>query len=99
MLIILDNACGAGQVRPLLPAAPGCVTLVTSRDTLAGLVARDGAQRLDLDLLPMADAVGLLRALIGSRVDASGGCAAAGFLFRRSGACRRGAGGPIGPAR
>jgi tetratricopeptide (TPR) repeat protein/transcriptional regulator with XRE-family HTH domain len=70
VLIILDNAREAGQVRPLLPAAPGCVVLVTSRDTLAGLVARDGAQRLDLDLLPMADAVGLLRALIGSRVDA-----------------------------
>jgi tetratricopeptide (TPR) repeat protein/transcriptional regulator with XRE-family HTH domain len=76
VLIILDNACGAGQVRPLLPAEPGCVTLVTSRDTLAGLVARDGAQRLDLDLLPMADAVGLLRALIGSRVDAAPGAAA-----------------------
>ena len=76
VLIILDNACEAGQVRPLLPAAAGCVTLVTSRDTLAGLVARDGAQRLDLDLLPMADAVGLLRALIGSRVDATPGAAA-----------------------
>ena len=76
VLIILDNACGPGQVRPLLPAAPGCVTLVTSRDTLAGLVARDGAQRLDLDLLPMTDAVGLLRALIGSRVDAAPGAAA-----------------------
>jgi tetratricopeptide (TPR) repeat protein/transcriptional regulator with XRE-family HTH domain len=70
VLIILDNACAAEQVRPLLPAAPACVVLVTSRDTLAGLVARDGAQRLDLDLLPMADAVGLLRALIGGRVDA-----------------------------
>src|SRR3984885_9399599 len=64
VLIILDNACEAGQGRPLLPAAPGCVTLVTSRNTLAGLVARDGAQRVDLDLLPMADAVGLLRALM-----------------------------------
>ena len=77
MLIILDNACAAEQVRPLLPAAPGCVTLVTSRDTLAGLVARDGAQRLDLDLLPMPDAVGLLRRLIGSRVDADPEAAAA----------------------
>ena len=76
VLIILDNACEAGQVRPLLPAAPDCVTLVTSRNTLAGLVARDGAQRVDLDLLPMADAVGLLRALIGGRVDAAPGAAA-----------------------
>src|SRR5487761_771963 len=76
VLVVLDNACEAGQVRPLLPAAPGCVTLVTSRDTLAGLVARDGAQRVDLDLLPMADAIGLLRALIGGRVDAAPGAAA-----------------------
>jgi tetratricopeptide (TPR) repeat protein len=43
---------------------------VTSRDALAGLVARDGAVRLDLDLLPLVEAVGLLRALIGVRVDA-----------------------------
>ena len=35
-----------------------------------GLVARDGAVRLDLDLLPLAEAIGLLRALIGARVDA-----------------------------
>ena len=45
------------------------MTVVTSRDALAGLVARDGAVRLDLDLLPLAEAIGLLRALIGSRVD------------------------------
>jgi tetratricopeptide (TPR) repeat protein/DNA-binding XRE family transcriptional regulator len=76
MLIILDNARTVEQVRPLLPAYPACVTLVTSRDTLAGLVARDGAQRLDLGLLPMADAIGLLRALIGGRVDADIGAAA-----------------------
>jgi tetratricopeptide (TPR) repeat protein len=70
VLVVLDNAGSAEQVRPLLPAAPGCVVLVTSRDSLAGLVARDGAQRLDLDLLPAADAAGLLRALIGQRADA-----------------------------
>ena len=39
-----------------------------------GLVARDGAVRLDLDLLPPAEAVGLLRALIGARVDADPAC-------------------------
>jgi len=69
MLVVLDNACDAEQVRPLLPGCSSCVTVVTSRDSLAGLVARDGAWRLDLDLLPGADAVELLRALIGERVD------------------------------
>jgi len=43
---------------------------VTSRDALAGLVARHGARRLDLDLLPPEDAVALLRALIGGRAEA-----------------------------
>ena len=69
-LIVLDNAGSVEQVRPLLPGGPGCVVMVTSRDTLAGLVARDGAMRLDLDLLPLPEAVGLLRALIGERVNA-----------------------------
>ena len=70
ILVVLDNAGSSEQVRPLLPGAPACGVLVTSRDSLAGLVARDGAARLDLDLLSMADAVALLRALIGRRVDA-----------------------------
>jgi DNA-binding SARP family transcriptional activator/Tfp pilus assembly protein PilF len=70
MLVVLDNAAQAEQVRPFLAGSPGCVTLVTSRKALAGLVARDGAVRLDLDLLPRAGAVELLRALIGARVDA-----------------------------
>jgi tetratricopeptide (TPR) repeat protein len=69
MLVLLDNARHLEQVRPLLPGTPGCVTVVTSRDALAGLVARDGALRLDIDLLPLSEAVGLLRGLIGSRVD------------------------------
>jgi tetratricopeptide (TPR) repeat protein len=77
MLVILDNAGQSEQVRPLLPGSPGCVTLVTSRDALAGLVARDGAVRLDLDLLPLTEAVALLRALIGGRVDAEPEAAAA----------------------
>jgi DNA-binding SARP family transcriptional activator/Tfp pilus assembly protein PilF len=70
ILILLDNARDAEQVRPLLPGTPGCTAVVTSRDTLDGLVARDGARRLDLDALPSPDAVALLRALIGARVDA-----------------------------
>jgi DNA-binding SARP family transcriptional activator/Tfp pilus assembly protein PilF len=70
MLIVLDNARTPEQVRPLLPGGSSCVVLVTSRDSLAGLVAREGAHRLDLDRLPLADARGLLHALLGDRVDA-----------------------------
>jgi DNA-binding SARP family transcriptional activator/Tfp pilus assembly protein PilF len=70
MLIMIDNARDVEQVRPLLPGTPSCVAVVTSRDALAGLVARDGARRLGLGLLPPAEAVRLLRALIGGRVDA-----------------------------
>ena len=70
VLLVLDNAAQAEQVRPLLPGSPGSMALVTSRDTLTGLVAREGAVRLDLDLLPLPDAVGLLGQLIGTRVPA-----------------------------
>src|SRR5580658_9335448 len=70
MLIMIDNAGDVEQVRPLLPGSPSCVVVVTSRDALAGLVARDGARRLDLGPPPTAEAVELLRALIGERVDA-----------------------------
>ena len=76
ILILLDNAGSADQVRPLLPGSPDSMVVVTSRDALAGLVARHGATRLDLDLLPPADAVGLLRKLIGQRVDDDPGAAA-----------------------
>jgi len=69
MLVLLDNARSAEQVRPLLPGTAGCVAVVTSRDAVAGLVARDGATAVDLDLLACGDAIALLRALIGPRVD------------------------------
>jgi tetratricopeptide (TPR) repeat protein len=76
VLVLLDNARDGEQVRSLLPGDPGCVAVVTSRDALAGLVAADGARRLDLDVLPLADAVALLRSLIGGRVDDDPGAAA-----------------------
>ncbi len=77
LLVVLDNASSAEQVRPLLPGTPGCMAIVTSRDSLAGLVARDGAVPLRLGLLPVGDAVSLLRSLIGARVDSDPGAAAA----------------------
>jgi len=67
MLIVLDNASQAEQVRPLLPGSATCAVVVTSRDSMAGLVARDGAARLDLSLLPAEEAVALLCELIGER--------------------------------
>ncbi len=76
VLVMLDNAGSAEQVRPLLPGTPACTVMVTSRDALAGLVARDGATRLELDLLPLEEAVDLLRTLIGARVDAAPDAAA-----------------------
>jgi DNA-binding SARP family transcriptional activator/tetratricopeptide (TPR) repeat protein/DNA-binding XRE family transcriptional regulator len=65
MLIVLDNAAGPGQVRPLLPGAPGCLALVTSRGRLPGLAARDGAARLTLGPLGRGEAALLLAAVLG----------------------------------
>jgi hypothetical protein len=63
MLVILDNAASAEQVRPLLPGGTGCMVLATSRDSLAGLVVADGAQRLALDVLTETESVHLLGTL------------------------------------
>ncbi|MDG4820724.1 BTAD domain-containing putative transcriptional regulator [Asanoa sp. WMMD1127] len=72
MLVVLDNAATADQVRPLLPGTPTCVVVVTSRGQLGGLTASHGARRLTVDRLSEAEAVLLLRTIIGAaRVDAS----------------------------
>ncbi len=60
MLLLLDNARSTEQVRPLLPASPGCMVVITSRTQLTGLVAAEGARPLPLDLLSAADASELL---------------------------------------
>jgi transcriptional regulator with XRE-family HTH domain len=65
VLILLDNARTAEQIRPLIPGAPGCLVLVTSRDALTGLVARDGARRVDLASLPDGDGFELLTRILG----------------------------------
>ncbi len=70
MLLLLDNVSQVDQARWLLPGTASCQVLVTSRDSLGGLVVRHGARRLTLDLLPPGDAVALLRTLIGDQVDA-----------------------------
>ncbi|PWW56246.1 tetratricopeptide repeat protein [Actinokineospora spheciospongiae] len=66
VLVVLDNAATAEQVRPLLPGSPGCLVLVTSRDRLTGLTAQDGAHQLPLDVLGPAEAVQLLGRMVGS---------------------------------
>lgn len=66
MLLVLDNARDTEQVRPLLPASPGCLVVVTSRQRLDGLVAHHGAQRLTLATLTREEARGLLERHVGA---------------------------------
>jgi DNA-binding SARP family transcriptional activator len=67
MLIVVDNARDPEQVRPLLPGAPGCLVLVTSRNELTGLAAADGAHLLTLDVLSEAEARELLENRLGQQ--------------------------------
>ncbi|MBW3361865.1 AfsR/SARP family transcriptional regulator [Streptomyces microflavus] len=67
LLLVVDDARSASQVRPLLPAGPGSRVLVAGRQRLLGL---DADLRLTVEPLATGDAVGLLRELIGeSRAD------------------------------
>lgn len=71
VLILLDNADGVDQVRPLLPGGSGCVVVVTSRADLKGLVVGQGARHVPLPLFTEQEALGLIRAVLGEqRVDA-----------------------------
>ncbi|SCG34963.1 AfsR/SARP family transcriptional regulator [Micromonospora rifamycinica] len=67
VLVVIDNVAAVGDVRPLLPAAPGCMVLVTSRNRLRGLVALDGAYRLQLDVLTPDDATTMFHHLLGTQ--------------------------------
>ena len=61
-LIVLDNAVDEEQVRPLIPAGPGCLVIVTSRRRLKSL---DDAHVVALDVLTAEDAIALMRAVAG----------------------------------
>jgi DNA-binding SARP family transcriptional activator len=65
VLVILDNARDAEQVRPLLPGSPAALTLVTSRNQLTSLVAAEAAHPLTLDLMSVAEARALLERRLG----------------------------------
>lgn len=64
-LIILDDAAGPDQVRPLLPGAGECFTLITSRRRLVGLPS---GRSLALDVLPADDAAELFREFAGLEI-------------------------------
>jgi tetratricopeptide (TPR) repeat protein len=66
VLVLLDNASDAGQVRPLLPGSPGCMVVVTSRTQLLSLAAAEGAYPFTLDLLTVAEARELLTRRLGT---------------------------------
>ncbi|WP_343240300.1 BTAD domain-containing putative transcriptional regulator [Streptomyces sp. SID14515] len=66
LLIVLDNARDAEQVRPLIPGARGCAVVITSRGELSGLVSSDGARRIALDVLGPDEACRLLGGIVGA---------------------------------
>jgi DNA-binding SARP family transcriptional activator len=67
MLVLLDNAASADQVRPLLPGGKGSLVIVTSRETLTGLTAIDGARRISLNRLSGPDSLELMGQMLGQR--------------------------------
>src|SRR6266542_1264600 len=65
VLVVLDNAASGEQVRPLLPGDPGSLVVVTSRNRLSTLVARNGASVLPLGVLTPAESRQLIEQMLG----------------------------------
>jgi DNA-binding SARP family transcriptional activator/tetratricopeptide (TPR) repeat protein len=66
MLVVFDNVRDEEHVRPLLPASPGSLVLVTSRNRLTGLIAQEGAVPLDLSTPPLEEVRAALRERLGA---------------------------------
>ncbi|MFD2764335.1 AfsR/SARP family transcriptional regulator [Micromonospora eburnea] len=66
VLVVLDNVRDAEQVRPLLPGAAGCATVVVSRNQLSGLVVAEGARPLRLAPLPRNECRELIARRLGA---------------------------------
>jgi tetratricopeptide (TPR) repeat protein len=65
ILVVLDNARDTSQVRPLLPGSSRCLTVITSRDHLGGLIVSEGAHAVPLDLMSTGEAYDLLANRLG----------------------------------
>ncbi|MCP2322102.1 tetratricopeptide (TPR) repeat protein/transcriptional regulator with XRE-family HTH domain [Hamadaea flava] len=65
VLLVLDNARSAEQIRPMLPGSPHCLTLITSRNRLSSLVVTEGAQPLLLELPSATEGVRILSNRLG----------------------------------
>ncbi|MER7764693.1 helix-turn-helix domain-containing protein [Streptomyces sp. NPDC097619] len=65
LLVVLDNARDSEQVRPLLPGGGRCVTVVTSRHRLPGLIVTDSARPVAVDVLGPEDGTSLLSGVLG----------------------------------
>jgi tetratricopeptide (TPR) repeat protein/transcriptional regulator with XRE-family HTH domain len=85
VLVALDNAKDAEQVRPLLPGGAGCMAVITSRSPLAGLVALEGARPLALGVLTESEA----RLMVTERLGPSHAKADAAATDQLIGACAR----------
>ena len=66
LLLVLDDAVDCEQVRPLLPAAPGCLAIVTSRRRLEGLAVTDNARLITLDPMTRQEGLELLDRRLGA---------------------------------
>ncbi|MFJ8914620.1 ATP-binding protein [Amycolatopsis sp. NPDC102389] len=66
ILLVLDNAHSAEQIRPLLPGTAGCMVVVTSRDSLNGLAVTEAAHRLTLGPLDRSEALDLVTGILGT---------------------------------